>query len=347
MNVELVTEPGPEWDEFAESRAEVSLGHASAWSRVIRESYGLRVYHLVAHEVAGRIAGILALARLRTWRGRVELVSLPFLDSAGILATNPDAEAALEARALELARELGASAVELRRRAGAADAAPAGGSRVDLVLPLESSEDAQWKALSAKVRNQTRKAEREGLVLSDAPSAERVSEFYPVYAENMRDLGSPAHARRFFAAVQSAFGARVEFVVTRLAGRAVGGLVSLRFGGQISVPWASTLRAERARCPNNQIYWEALRRAIACGAREFDFGRSPRDSGTHRFKLGWGARERELPWRRLSARGAVLASAAAPDTASGVLQGLSAAWQHLPVPVATLLGARLRRFFAN
>jgi FemAB-related protein (PEP-CTERM system-associated) len=314
----------------------------------MRASYGLRVYHLIAREVAGRVAGVLALAELRTWRGRRELVSLPFLDCAGILAAGPEAEQALQARALELARERGARAVELRRRAGAAEsAAVAGSSRVDLVLPLESSEDAQWKALDAKVRNQTRKAEREGLRLSDSLPAQRVSEFYPVYAENMRDLGSPPHALAFFDAIQRAFGARAQFVVTCLGSRPIGGLVAIRFGSQVAVPWASTLRAERARCPNNQIYWEAIRLAIGAGAREFDFGRSPRDSGTHRFKLGWGARERELPWLRLSAGGDVLASGSAPDTGGGMLERLSGAWQRLPVPLATFFGARLRRFFSN
>jgi predicted N-acyltransferase len=217
---------------------------------------------------------------------------------------------------------------------------------VDLVLPLESDADAQWKALSAKVRNQTRKAEREGLVLSDSPPAAAVDEFYPVFCENMRDLGSPVHAREFFASIQQEFGERARFVVTRLGGRPVGGLVAIRFGTQVTVPWASTLRSERARCPNNQIYWEAIRWAIAGGATAFDFGRSPRDSGTHRFKLGWGAREREMSWMRLSPAGDVLSLAAAPE-GGGQLARISNGWQRLPVPVASFLGARIRRFFSN
>jgi FemAB-related protein (PEP-CTERM system-associated) len=343
-----VTEPGPGWDEFVEVRAEASLGHAAAWSRVLREAYGLPVYHLIERDLAGRVTGILGLARLRTWRGHSELVSLPFLDSAGILAVDPGAGQALRERSLALARQLGARLLELRQQAAApGQLADGAGSRVDLVLPLESAEESQWKALSAKVRNQTRKAEREGLLLSDASRGELVDEFYAVFCENMRDLGSPVHSRRFFAAIAQAFGERARFVVTRLAGRPVGGLVALHFAGQVTVPWAATLRAERARCPNNQIYWEAIRWAIQRGAREFDFGRSPRGGGTHRFKLGWGARERELPWQRLAPDGTVLASGASAQTEHGLLQLLSRAWQRLPVPLASFLGARLRRYFPN
>jgi FemAB-related protein (PEP-CTERM system-associated) len=347
MNVELVADPGPAWDEFAESRPDATLGHAAAWARVLRQAYGLRVHPLLARDVAGRIAGVLALAELRTWRGRRELVSLPFLDAAGILAADPDAERALRTRAACLAREAGARVLELRNLAPAGDGAASEGSRVDLVMPLEREPEAQWKALSAKVRNQTRKAEREGLVLSDAAPEQRVDEFYRVFAQNMRDLGSPVHARAFFKSIEREFGSRVNFIVTRLGGRPVGGLVAIRFARQVTVPWASTLRSERARCPNNQIYWEAIRWAIATGARELDFGRSPRDSGTHRFKLGWGAQERALPWLRLAADGTLLASGSTPDTGSAWLQRVSGIWARLPVPVASFLGARLRRFFAN
>jgi FemAB-related protein (PEP-CTERM system-associated) len=346
MHVELVTDPGRNWDEFAESRPDSSLGHASAWARVFHQAYGLRPYLLCARGVAGGIAGLLPLALVRTWRGGRELVSLPYLDGAGVLAADPEAAQALQTRALELGRELGVGALELRRLALPGEGV-AEGPRVDLVLPLEPDAELQWKALSAKVRNQTRKAEREGLALAESPASELLPEFYAVFCENMRDLGSPVHSRSFFEAMAQAFGERLRFVVTRLGERPVGGLVAIRFGGRVTVPWASTLRAERARCPNNQIYWEAIRWAIASGAKEFDFGRSPRDSGTHRFKLGWGAAERALPWTRFAPDGRVLEGTAGPDTGGRVLEAFSRAWQRLPVPLASFLGARLRPYFSN
>jgi FemAB-related protein (PEP-CTERM system-associated) len=347
MQIESVTDPGGDWDEFAESRPDCRLGHAAAWARILRDGYGLRVHCLIAREVTGRIAGIASLAELRNWRGRRELVSLPFLDAAGILAADAEAGVALREAALSLARDRGVTALELRQCGTESAGGPEEGGRVDLVLPLETGEDLQWKALDAKVRNQTRKAEREGLALSDAPSTAAQGEFYSVFCENMRDLGSPVHARRFFAAIAEGFGVRARFVVTRLGTRPVGGLVAVRFGAQVTVPWASTLRSERARCPNNQIYWEAIRWAIENGAREFDFGRSPRESGTHRFKLGWGARERALPWLRLTSGGQVLSRGSEPDSGGALLQRVSALWQRLPVPVASFLGSRVRRFFAN
>ena len=131
----------------------------------------------------------------------------------------------------------------------------------------------------------------------------------------------------------------------RLGEKPVGGLVAIDFAGAVTVPWASTLREERHRCPNNQIYWEALRWAIERGAREFDFGRSPIGGGTYRFKRGWGAKERPLAWKRLSPAGDRLAAKAAGDSA--LLRRLSAIWSRLPVPVTTRLGPRLRRLISS
>ena len=149
------------------------------------------------------------------------------------------------------------------------------------------------------------------------------------------------HAKRFFAAAAEAFGDRLRFIATRLGEKPVGGLVAIDFAGAVTVPWASTLREERRRCPNNQIYWEALRWAIERGTREFDFGRSPIGGGTYRFKRGWGAQERPLAWRRMSPAGEPLDAKAAGDSA--LLRRLSTIWSRLPVPLTTRIGPHLRR----
>lgn len=347
MQLVEVEDPGAEWDAFVAATPGGALGHASAWAPILREAYGLGPRYLAVRDVAGALAGVLPLVRFRTLSGRSELVSLPFLDTGGILARDLEAERALLHGAQALCRELGASALELRQIA-ALRSAPAAStqSRVDLTLALEASEEVQWKAFRAKVRNQTRKAEKSGLVPGGAGSPrDRVADFYAPFAVNMRDLGSPVHARRFFEVAAEVWGERLAIHLALLDGRSVGGLVALDYAGTVTVPWASTLRAERARCPNNLIYWEAIRWAIARGADEFDFGRSPRESGTYRFKVGWGAVERSLAWTRFAPDGAPLAESTVGPGA--LLQRLSDVWTRLPVPLASALGPRLRRHLSN
>ncbi|MBY0401800.1 GNAT family N-acetyltransferase, partial [Myxococcota bacterium] len=253
MRVDLVERPGEEWDRFAEAHPDGRLGHAAAWAGILETAYGLEPHYLVARSSEGELTGILPVVAFRSRPGgRPRLISLPFLDSAGILATDGAAKAALRDRALTLVAERGCAGLELR------DFAIASGppesdlamDRVNLVLPLKTTEESQWTALSAKVRNQCRKADREGLTLRTGESGSLREDFLLPYRVNMRDLGSPPHSAAFFEVLTQRFGDRLRFVVTEHAGRPVGGLVAIRFGRRVYVPWASTLRTERNRCPN-------------------------------------------------------------------------------------------------
>jgi FemAB-related protein (PEP-CTERM system-associated) len=350
MRVERTSDPGPAWDAFVESHPDAHLGHAAGWATVLRRAYGLEPHFLICRSGGGEIQGVLPLFAFRSLLGRRELVSVPYHDVAGLLVQDDRAAASLVDAALELARELGCGALELRHAEPPAmlpalEAPPASSPRVNLVLPLEAEEETQWKAVRAKVRNQVRKAEREGLTLAAGTPTELLDGFYAPFTVNMRDLGSPVHSRAFFVEMARTFGDRLRFVVTVDGRHPVGGLVAIRYDSRVTVTWASTLRSERRRCPNNQIYWEALRWAVSQGATSFDFGRSPVDGGTYRFKRGWGAEERPLSWCRLGPDGEPLPVTGAGD--NPLLARLSALWPRLPLGLTVSVGSRVRRFLSS
>lgn len=346
MQVESIESPGAEWDEFVESSGCGSLGHASAWAHVLRDAYGLEPCYLAAR-AGGQLEGVLPMVRFRTLTGGRELVSMPFHDGGGILSRSPGATEALIDAGLSQVRNWNASALELRqvRPTAGVPTAPGDQPRINLALALADDEEAQWKGFRAKVRNQARKAEKEGLLLARGTPQELVKGFYEPFAVNMRDLGSPVHGRRLFEAAAHHFRDRLRFIVSHRDGRSVGGLVAIDFAGRVTVTWASTLRAERRNCPNNQIYWEAIRWAISRGAKVFDFGRSEPDSGTYRTKRGWGAEEEPLAWVRLKPDGSPFEPSASSD--GGMLKRLSDVWTRLPVGMASWVGPRIRRRLSN
>jgi FemAB-related protein (PEP-CTERM system-associated) len=350
MRVERTSEPGPAWDAFVESHPDAHLGHAAGWAKVLGRAYRLEPHFLSCRSDRGEIQGVLPLFAFRSLLGRRELVSIPFHDVSGLLVQGDRAAAVLVDAALDLARELGCGALELRHSEDPttlpALAAPPGSSpRVNLVLPLEADEETQWKAVRAKVRNQVRKAEREGLTLAAGTPTELLDGFYAPFTMNMRDLGSPVHSRAFFREMADTFGERLRFVVSADRRRPVGGLVAIHYASRVTVTWASTLRSERRRCPNNQIYWEALRWAVSQGASSFDFGRSPIGGGTYRFKRGWGAEERPLSWCRLDVAGNPLPVTGAGD--NPLLAKLSALWPRLPLGLTVSVGSRVRRYLSS
>ena len=178
------------------------------------------------------------------------------------------AGAASESLLLESARDLarveGARALEVRQGVRPGDPAiGARADRVDLVLPLASSEEAQWEALPAKVRNQTRKSLREGLRLASAGPDVLLRGFYDVFRSNMRDLGSPVHTKRLFEAMARHFGARLRFIVATLDERPVGLLARAL---QLLDP-PRELRLPRARRPHQQDRRVGRERIVPRGLR--------------------------------------------------------------------------------
>ncbi len=348
MRVERVDEPADDWNAFVRSQPGAQLGHAAEWCGILRRAYGLETVALAARDDRGAIRGVLPLALFRGLKGSRELVSLPYLDAAGVLSVDAEAARALRDAAFETARERGVAAVELREipACGETVAVEEQGDesaprRVDLRLSLEADEEAQWSAVGAKVRNQTRKATKQGLELGEATGLDAIPAFYEPFCQNMRDLGSPVHGRALFEEVVRTFGDAAHVVTCHGGGPSVGGLVAIELAGTVYVPWASTLRAERARCPNNLIYWEALRWAIERGAGAFDFGRSPVGEGTYRFKKGWGASEVSLRWSRFDRDGSALPVEAIGDDPR--MKRLSDVWARLPVGLTKVLGPPIRR----
>jgi CelD/BcsL family acetyltransferase involved in cellulose biosynthesis len=154
----------------------------------------------------------------------------------------------------------------------------------------------------------------------------------------MRDLGTPVYSRRLFEETLRAFPDRASVFVVRQSGVACAAGVSVRFRDVVLVPWASSLREYRALCPNMLLYWTMLEHAVSNGATTFDFGRSSPGSGTHAFKVQWGASATPLHWEY-----ALLTARAVPDQGPSNSRFRTAIglWKHLPQWVANSMGPAL------
>jgi len=340
------------WNAFVLGHPEATIAHLWEWSEVIGETYGHRTHHLVARGEAG-LAGVLPLTEVRSRIFGSRLCSMPYLDSGGVVATTAAAWSGLVEGACQLAARLRIRHLDLRHATHPRLGAPARQDKVTLVLALQSEETRMWNAIGSKTRNQVRKAEKEGLI-TRSTGPEGVEAFYRVWRVNMRDLGSPAHDRRWFERLFASLGPRAACHLIERRGKTIGGLVALEFRNTVVVPWASSDRRYWNLCPNNLLYWTALRDAAARGFERFDFGRSSIGSGTYQFKRQWGAIETPLYWQELDSSAPaserpLLGEGQSPPPATAESESdrgrrarAERLWQRLPVPVATWLGSRLR-----
>jgi FemAB-related protein (PEP-CTERM system-associated) len=332
-------EPSGAWDDFVRMAADGTVMHLRSWKSVLSEAYGHPTFLLAAAD-SGTLRGVLPLALVRSpFLGR-SLVSMPFMDYGGVCGgqANGTAERMLLEAATALAGRTRAKLV-LRYLRDPGLPLPRSLDKVTMWLDLGQDEGQLWRRLPPERRNRIRKAQRSQLDVT-FPGPEGLDDFYSVYAQNMHALGSPAHSRRFFAAVLRHLAESTRLVLVRDGNRPVGANLMLVHGGMISMPWVSWIRAATAKCPNQLLYWETMRFGLRNGCRVLDLGRSSRQSGSFEAKRQWGARPVQLHWHYHP-------KTAIPGSELSRVAWAARLWRRLPFRVATRVGPWLRRGIAN
>ena len=327
-----------EWDGYVDAHPEATFSHRWRWRNIFADVFGQETEYLAAHR-EGRLTGILPLVKFRSRLFGRFVVSLPYVNDGGLLTSDPQSAALLLAEARDIGKAFGATHVELRHRERRVPDLPFRQHKVGMLLSLKQADGDQWQSIDRKVRNQVRKAQKASLQTVRG-GIELLDEFYPVFARNMRDLGTPVYSKRLFERVLREFPAETRLFVVRSGEMAVGGAVACTYRSTCEVPWASSLKEYRHMCPNMLMYWDAIEAAVRDGCQTFDFGRSTPDEGTYHFKRQWGAQPHPLHWEYVLADGASL-----PDQGPGnpkfrlAVEG----WKRLPLGVANRLGPRIGR----
>ena len=340
LNIEIRDDAAPDVCREYLDRRGASIYQRREWDQVFH-IYGLETLWLSAWRDGAMVGQLPLVWQSSRLLGR-RLISLPWFDTAGVLADDVAARDVLLVAAREAAARRQVPVVELRQ-SQAVDGWPLGDTDKALLrLRLTADPDELWRGLSAKVRNQVRKGEKSGLTVErsrDSDDALRLlPEFFRIYATNMRDMGSPSHSERFLAKVVESFPQKCRIAIVRVEGRAIGGGLTLASGPCVEIPWASSLRKFGALCVNHVMYWHLLRDACLAGCEWFHFGRSTIDSGPFHFKKQWGAEAVPLAWHTWNEG----QQGGAPRN-SQKLQTASRLWQRLPLAVARRLGPHLIR----
>ncbi len=330
------------WNGYVQSARFASVYHRWEWGEIFEDVYGVRFFPLMAVQ-DGVVTGVLPLVRLSSPMFGTSLVSMPYFGHGGALADDDGTWHDLIAAARVLSIEVGARHVELRH--GHPVPTHALTRREDkalMRLSLPDSMDELLKRVGPKARADIRRPEKEGIT-AHVGGDELIPEFHSAYASVMRDLGSPCHAEKLFREMHRRMADRSFVVVTRYQGRCVGGGFLVGMGDTLEIPVAGSLHALSRLRGNMLLYATILREAIHRGYQSFSFGRSSTDSGTFAFKKNWGALPVPLPYDYILAPGTTLAT---PDPHAPRYQKVIAAWQRLPVALATWAGPRVVRYLA-
>jgi serine/alanine adding enzyme len=319
--------------------------HDMDWLTILNKGFGHPPYSITAETPSGFACGGLPLALVQSALFGKFLVSLPYLNSGGIWAESPAIAQALIDRAVQLADDLDVKHLELRHETRFEHPAfnHERTDKVHMRLALPSSPDELMASFKSKLRSQVKKSSENPFEVRFG-GEELLTDFYKVFAHNMRDLGTPVYSKNFFRETLSSFAnsqgsSKAELSVVRLNHQPISGALLIHHAHRTEVPSASALRQFNPTNVNMWMYWQLLQRAIEEGSTEFDFGRSTIGAGTYKFKEQWGAKPSPAVWQYYVRKGDP--AQMRPDSSKN--QRLVEIWKKLPVWLTRIVGPSIVR----
>jgi FemAB-related protein (PEP-CTERM system-associated) len=354
--IEVSGDAEQDWDYYVSNHPGSSFLHLYGWGKVIRKTYGHRPLYLAALE-GDSIVGVLPMVLVKGAVTGKKLISVPFGSYGGPIADNDTIGRELVDKARELAGKHSTKYLEIRdnprdnpgdnpRDNPVTDSAEhlnllqaAKGNFVSSILELKETEGEMWDSLKKNKRKTISKSEKQSIFVEWDDDED---DFYPLYARNMRDLGTPVHSKKFFAGLLREFPGSAKLQVVRLADGSNTIIYSsfyILHGDTMTNCWSSALQEYRDHYPTDRGIWDAIKYGIEKGCRFYDFGRSISGSPNQEFKRRWGAVQEPMTYRYHMLKGKM------PDYD---LSGASASrftklWRRMPLPLAGILGPRLRK----
>lgn len=328
------------WDAFVQAHPDGTFFHQAAWRHVTARAFGHRTHYLTA-ERDGVLVGVLPLVHITSPLFGQSLMSAPFCVYGGPLTQDAEALAALETAAVALMGQTGVSVMEWRLQRDLALDDALWPSKSDLYVtfrrPMTADDDANLKAIPRKQRAMVRKGIDRGLT---SVANQDVDTLHRIYAESVRNLGTPVFSRRYFRILAEIFKDSLDVVTVLDGDLPVAAVMNFYWRDEVLPYYGGGTAAARACHANDFMYWEVMRRAATRGCRMFDFGRSKVGTGSFSFKKNWGFLPEPLHYRFRLAHGAAI-----PDhnPLNPKYRLFIAAWKKLPLPIANLIGPLIVR----
>lgn len=323
-------------DAYVAQHPQGSAFHRAVWSRAVARGGGQTAHYLVAG-TGGRLTGVLPLTEVHSPLFGRALVSAGFAVGGGPIGDDQATVDALAEAAWTLAGRLSCPSLELR-----GGSLPSGdawhvetGAHAGFARPLAADDEAELLAIPRKQRAEVRRALGFDLEVRTGTSAADRAEHHAVYAESVRNLGTPVFPRALFDAVLDEFGEQADILTIRHDGQPLASVLSLYHKDVVMPYWGGGTRAARTWRANDMMYYALMLHARRRGCTGFDFGRSKFGTGAFAFKKNWGFEPQPLSYAVRTADGQ-RPREINPLNPRYRLQ--IALWQRLPLAVANRLG---------
>ena len=302
------------WDELVENSDDSWLFHLHAWGELIDDVFGSATYYLVAED-GNELIGVFPV----TLRKKS---CLKWFDSGsygyGGFAFSPnlneqqkkEVSTLLLAYTRELAKRNDAAWLRIRLPPLAASQLPP--KRPDsnplieygfqdipsygFMVSLENPIDSLWDNLGNKTRNIIRKAEKNGVEVSEADSRFSVDDYYALHLETCKRTGAAPFPKAYYESIAERFGkkGRQHFFIARKGSNVLAALSVGSYKSGVHY-WSGASKSEALKLGcNDLLQWSAIKWAKENGYRWYDngdvhpFSKNKKLQGIYKFKGSFG-----------------------------------------------------------
>jgi FemAB-related protein (PEP-CTERM system-associated) len=310
--------------------------HRPKWLNAIAAGTGQEAFCLIAENDEREITGLLPLHIMHSPLFGRALVSSGFAVGGGILSDSPNVAKRLAAAAWQFAEQRSCPTAELR-----GGALPGGewiqkeGAHANFARDLMADDEAELLAIPRKQRAEVRKGLEGGMTVVTGNSAQDRAWQYEVYAESVRNLGTPVFPQSLMNAVLDAFGDDADILTVLHDGAPTASVLSLYHNGTVMPYWGGGIFAARKLRANDLMYYALMNHARNKGYSRFDFGRSKTGSGAYHFKKNWGFEPDPMTYAVRTADGSEPRDV---NPNSPKYKAQIALWQKLPLGIANRIG---------
>jgi|GEM_PF-1795143 len=228
-------------------------------------------------------------------RQRLMLAIIRFLGNTSLNSgKNYQLKLELNPEAFSRDKSLVKTKLKLQYRSAYRETPYAVSGKVNSYKTLNPDQPLTLDAYSASVRRKVRKAMRNDLETTIG-GVELLSEFYGVYRQNIRELGSFGLPLKFFRNLAEGYkDGHCRMVIARHEGKPVGSAIMLTFGDQAENAWFATLGKYNRFYVSYLLHHAMIQEAHSLGCTVYCMGRSTEGSGVHLYKQQWASHEERL-----------------------------------------------------
>ncbi len=330
----------PAWDNYVDNHPEGTFFHLTGWYSVISSVFKHKPHYLLA-QINGDIVGVLPLFEQKSHLFGHALISTPFCVYGGVIADSNEIRETLEQSALELGHSLDVDYIELRDREQKPCIAPWKSHCHHATFSSQLNETPEQ--ILTDIKRKQRAVIRHSLNNSlKWDNQDNTAICYDVYAQSVRNLGTPVFNKQLFESLKQAFGDQCETLIIKdKQGNAVSSVLSFYYKDTVLPYYGGGTHDARELKSNDYMYYQLMCIAKERGISKFDFGRSKKDSGSYAYKKHWGMQEDDLNYRIALIKAKSLPNLSPNNPKYKVFIKL---WQKLPLVVSRQVGPQLSKY---